>query len=138
MTSMPLPSERVQRLFFLTLAVIHLGLGLWMIVSPHSFFLTIGAFDSYNRHYERDTATFYLAFALGSGVAAYRPLWRLPVLAMTTAQYAFHTINHAVDVNAANNAWAGPFDLISLGLATIQFAALLWLIGREATARRQL
>jgi hypothetical protein len=102
-----------------------------MFAAPHSFFLTIGAFDSYSRHYEGDTATFYLAFALGSWMAASRARWRLPVLAMTTAQYAFHTLNHAIDVNAANNAWAGPFDLISLGLATIQFAVLLWLLQRR-------
>jgi hypothetical protein len=127
MPSFPMPSERLLRLFFIGLAVTHLGLGIWMIASPHSFFLTIGAFDAYNRHYERDTATFYLAFGLGSWIAASRPAWRLPVLAMTTMQYALHTLNHAVDVNSANNAWAGPFDVISLGLATVQFAVLLWL-----------
>jgi len=126
MPNLAQPTERLLRLFFLGLTVIHLGIGIWMFASPHSFFLTVGAFDSYNRHYERDTATFYLAFALGSWIAASRPGWRLPVLALITVQYALHTINHAIDVNNANNAWAGPFDVISLALATVQFAALLW------------
>jgi hypothetical protein len=131
MVSFSQPSERVLRAFFLGLAVIHFGLGVWMFAAPHSFFLTIGAFDSYNPHYERDTATFYFAFALGSWIAASRPAWRLPILAITTLQYALHTLNHAIDLNHANNAWAGPFDLISLGLATVQFAALLWLFANR-------
>jgi hypothetical protein len=134
METVPRPSERLLRAFFLVLAAVHLGLGLWMFAAPHSFFLTIGAFDSYSRHYERDTATFYLAFAFGSGIAAFRPAWRIPVLAITTLQYAVHTINHAIDVNDANNAWAGPFDLITLGAATLQFAALLWLLTRRTHA----
>jgi hypothetical protein len=134
MNNLPQPGERLLRVFFLALAAIHLGLGVWMFAAPHSFFLTVGAFDSYNRHYVRDTATFYLAFALGSWIAAYRPGWRLPVLAITTLQYAVHTANHAIDVNGANNAWAGPFDLISLAAATIQFAALLWLLARRTPA----
>ena len=51
---------------------------------------------------------------------------------MTTVQYAVHTVNHAIDVNHAHNSWAGPFDLISLGLATLQFAALLWIYAGRA------
>ena len=134
MPGLPQPREGLLRGFFLGLAAIHLGIGLWMFVAPHSFFLTVGAFDSYNRHYERDTATFYLAFGFGSWIAAARPAWRLPILGITTLQYALHTVNHAIDVNNANNAWAGPVDLISLGLATLQFAALLWLYANRTPA----
>ncbi len=36
------PSERVLRGFFLSLAALHLGIGIWMFAAPHSFFLTIG------------------------------------------------------------------------------------------------
>jgi hypothetical protein len=67
-------------------------------------------------------------------MAASRPGWRVPVLAITTLQYAIHTVNHGIDVNHANNAWAGPFDLISLALATCQFGVLLWLLARRGTA----
>jgi hypothetical protein len=132
------PSERSLRLFFAGLALIHFAIGVWMAASPHSFFKTVGAFDLYSRHYERDAATFYLAFAVGSAVAVTRPRWRIPVLTITTVQYALHTINHGVDVGRAHNSWAGLFDVISLGLGSIQFAALLWLlVGRErAEARR--
>jgi hypothetical protein len=128
------PSERLLRACFLGLAAIHFGIGVWMFAAPHSFFLTVGAFDSYNRHYERDTATFCFAFALGSWMAALRPAWRLPILAITTLQYALHTVNHGIDVNNANNAWAGVFDLVSLGLPTLQFAALLWILANRMPA----
>ncbi|MEA2391584.1 MAG: hypothetical protein QOK31_1693 [Solirubrobacteraceae bacterium] len=123
-------SERTLRIVFLGLAVLNLGLGVWLFFFPHSFYTSIGAFDAYNRHYERDVATFYLGFAVGAWGAATRPSWRVPVLAMTTIQYLAHTINHGIDVDSAHNSWAGPFDLISLGLGTIQFAGLLWLLLR--------
>lgn len=59
---------------------------------------------------------------------------RLPWRAMTTIQYLTHTINHGIDVNDANNSWAGPFDLATLGLGTLQFAGLLWLVRRRRSA----
>lgn len=124
-------SERVIRIAFLGLAVVNLGLAIWLFFFPHSFYTTVGAFGPYNRHYERDVATFYLAFALGAWGATKRPSWRVPVLAMTTLQYVTHAINHGIDVNAANNSWAGPFDLASIGFAALQFAALLLLLLRR-------
>ncbi len=123
-------SEPRLRLAFGALAALQLAIGVWMIVSPRSFFDTIGAFQAYNPHYERDTATFYLAFAFGAAVAVSRPAWRIPVLAMITLQYLAHSLNHAFDINRANNSWAGPVDVVSLALATVQFAVLLWLLTR--------
>jgi hypothetical protein len=123
-------SERSLRIAFLGLAAVNLGLAIWLFFFPHSFYTTIGAFGAYNRHYERDVATFYVGFAVG----ARYPSWRVPVLAMTTIQYLTHTINHGIDVNDANNSWAGPFDLATLGLGTIQFAGLLWLVRRRKSA----
>ncbi len=131
---MTVPSERALRLAFGALAAVHLGLGGWMVLSPHTFFSTVGAFQSYNPHYERDAATYVLALALGSGIAVTRAAWRIPVLAMITFQYALHSLNHAFDVGRANNSWAGPVDVVSLGLATVQFAALLWLLVRRDLA----
>ncbi|MGI8921033.1 MAG: hypothetical protein ACR2HD_05060 [Solirubrobacteraceae bacterium] len=123
-------SERSLRIAFLVLAAFNLALGIWLFFFPHSFYTTIGAFGVYNRHYERDTATFNLGFALGCAGAVRRPSWRMPVLAMSTIQFVAHTINHGIDVNAANNSWAGPVDFVSLGLAAVQLAGLLWLLVR--------
>lgn len=126
--------ERTVRLVFVVIAVAHLALAVWLFFFPHSFYTTIGAFSAYNPHYERDTATFYFAFAVGAAVAVQRSSWRVPVLAMTTIQYLIHTINHGIDVNNANNSWAGLVDLVSLGLATMQFAVLLGLLLRRRVA----
>ncbi len=127
-------SERGLRIVFLGLAAINLSLAMWLFFFPHSFYTTIGDFGAYNRHYERDVATFYVAFALGAFAAARYPSWRVPVLAMTTIQYLTHTINHGIDVSDANNSWAGPFDLATLGLGTIQFAGVLWFLRRRMSA----
>jgi len=132
--NVPGVSERSLRIVFFAFAGVNLGLAIWLFFFPHSFYTTIGAFGPYNRHYERDVATFYVAFALGAWGAAKRPSWRVPVLAMTTIQYVTHTINHGIDVNSANNSWAGPVDLVSLGLGAIQFAVLLWLLLRPKGA----
>ena len=129
------PSERILRFFFASVALVHVGLGIWLFVSPHSFFRTIGAFDTYNRHYERDVATFYLALGVGGCIAATRPAWRVPVLTVLTIQYALHSINHLIDVDRANNSWAGPVDVATLGLATVQFAVLLWLLVQRNRAK---
>lgn len=124
-------SERAIRIVFAGLAAANLVLAVWLFFFPHAFFTTAGAFGPYNRHYERDVATFYIAFALGSWAAVRLSSWRLPVLAMTTLQYVTHAINHGIDVNSANNSWAGPFDLASLALAAVQLAVLLWLLLRS-------
>ncbi len=73
-------------------------------------------------------ATFYLALAVVGWIAASQVSWRIPVLAVLTIQYVLHSINHALDVDRAHNSWAGPFDVVSLGLAAIQFVVLLWLL----------
>jgi len=57
-------------------ALTDVPLGAWMVVSPHSFFTSLGAFAPYNPHYERDTATFILASAFGAALAVRRPAWR--------------------------------------------------------------
>lgn len=54
---------------------------------------------------------------------------------MTVLQYVVHTVNHGIDAGDANNSWAGPVDVVSLGLGTVQFAALLWLLQRREMGR---
>jgi hypothetical protein len=129
---MTAPPESLRRLVFGALAVPHLTLGLWLIVWPHAFFTTIGAFGPYNPHYERDAGTFYLAFAVGAWWAATHPRWRVPVLALFVVQYVAHTANHLLDVGRSHNGWSGPLDAASLGLTAVGLALLLWTLAREA------
>ena len=109
----------------LALGLVQLGLGLWMAAAPESFFDAIGGFGPFNDHYVRDVSTFYLALGAGLVVAWRRPAWRVPVLAVAALQYAFHVVNHVVDVGDAEPGWVGPVDAIALALGTAAFALLL-------------
>ena len=107
------------------LAVYDLGLAVFMAVSPHSFFTNVGPFGARNDHYIRDTATFSAAIGVGLLIALRRPSWRVPMLAISTVQFALHSINHLVDIERAHPAWNGYFDFFSLAVATIVLGGVL-------------
>jgi hypothetical protein len=119
-------SERPLRTLLIVLGLVQLGIGGWMMFATHSFGETIAPFDGFNEHDLRDFATFYLALGLVLLVAATRPGWRFPILALATLQYGFHAINHAIDVNNSDPAWIGPAELAALAGATALFAWLTW------------
>jgi hypothetical protein len=110
-------------------AVIQLGLALFMAVSPHGFYTNVGPFGAYNGHYIRDVSSFYAAIGVGLLIAIRRASWRVPVLAVTTIQYALHSVNHLLDIGRAHPAWTGYFDFGSLAAATVLLA---WLWRRAA------
>jgi peptidoglycan/LPS O-acetylase OafA/YrhL len=114
-------------------AVYHLVLALFMAVAPRAFFTDIGPFGTLNTHYIRDTATFNAAIGVALAIAVRRPSWRVPVLALTTLQFALHSVNHLIDIGRAHPAWTGWFDFFSLTLATV---ALAWLL-RAALAEER-
>ncbi len=106
-------------------AAYHLALALFMAVAPRTFFTDVGPFGALNTHYIRDTATFNAAIGAALLVAVRRPGWRVPVLALTTLQFALHSVNHLIDIGRAHPAWNGYFDFFSLALATLVLAWLL-------------
>jgi hypothetical protein len=107
------------------LAAYDLGLAVFMAASPHSFFANVGPFGARNDHYIRDTATFSAAIGVGLLIALRRPSWRVPMLAISTVQFALHSINHLVDIERAHPAWNGYFDFVSLAVATIVLGGVL-------------
>ncbi len=106
-------------------AVLHLGLALFMAVSPRGFYTAVGPFEAFNQHYIRDVSTFYGALGIGMAVALRRPAWRVPILAITAVQYAMHSVNHLIDIGKAHPVWIGYFDFFSLAAATLLLAWLL-------------
>ena len=108
-----------------TFAMYHLALAFFMATAPHAFYEAVGPFGPANDHYVRDIATYNAALAAGLGVATGRESWRVPVLTVTTLQFALHTVNHLVDIGNADPHWTGYFDFISLALATLLLALLL-------------
>jgi uncharacterized membrane protein len=116
------------------LGIYSLALALLMALAPHTFFAKVGPFGVRNDHYIRDTATFSAAIGVGLLIALRRPSWRVPMLAISTLQFALHSINHLVDIDKAHPAWNGYFDFFSLAAATILLAWLLRLARAEAPA----
>jgi hypothetical protein len=116
-------------------AVVQLGLAVWMAAAPRSFFDAIGPFDTYNPHYIRDVSTYNAALGVGFLLALRRPAWRIPVLATTAVQFALHSVNHLIDIDASHPAWVGYFDFFALAGATVQLA---WLLTASGGRRRPL
>lgn len=112
---MPRP-DRLAPVLLSVLGVAEVLLGAWMIAAPHSFYDAIGPFEGYNAHYVRDAATFTLALGLVALLAVARPSWWAPVLALATAQFGLHAINHVFDASKASSDAVGIFDAVSLAL----------------------
>jgi hypothetical protein len=112
-------------------AVYHLALAAFMAIAPHAFYKDIGPFEVLNRHYIRDTATFSAALGVGFLVALRRVSWRVPVLGVTSVQFALHSLNHLLDAHKAHPEWTGWFDFGSLLASTLLLA---WML-RAATRR---
>ncbi len=113
-------------------AVIQLGLALFMAVAPHAFYTTVGPFGVFNGHYIRDVASFYGAIGIGLALSLSRLSWRVPVLAVTTIQYALHSLNHLLDISKAHPRWEGYFDFFSLAAGTLLLAWLCRTAAAEA------
>jgi hypothetical protein len=118
-SSAPTLSERHIRSVMVVLGVGHLALGLWLALSPGTFFRSFGGFGPGNDHYVRDVATLYLALGLVLLAAARRPSWRAPILLFAILQYGFHLINHVIDVADSHPAWVGPADVVALALVEV-------------------
>lgn len=103
---------------------VELALGIWMVVSPHSFYTALGPFGIRNDHYTRDAATFELALGAMLLVALRRRAWAGPLLALTALQFGLHAINHLNDIDAAHPRWVGYFDFFLLALGAIALALL--------------
>lgn len=127
------PAPSTVTVGLIAFAVIQLGLALFMAVSPHTFYTALGPFGAYNGHYIRDVASFYAAIGIGLVIAVNRGSWRVPVLALTTVQYALHSVNHLLDIGKAHPAWNGYVDFFSLAAASV-LLAWLW---RAAALEKQ-
>ena len=101
-----------------------LAVGIWMVVSPSTFFSFAG-FGARNDHFIRDVATLYLALGVVLLVSARRPSWRVPVLTFAVVQYGLHLVNHLADVGEGHPGWVGPVNAAGVALGLAAFAAVL-------------
>ena len=71
--------ERAIRAGIALLGVMSLVTGIWMALSPASFFDALGPFGEQNSHYLRDMATWQIAFGAALLVAVGRPPWNADI-----------------------------------------------------------
>jgi hypothetical protein len=76
-----------------------------------------------------------VASAVVLAIAAGRPAWRAPVLALVGLQYALHALNHLVDAGGSDPGWVGPLDLVTLAAGAVLVLALYRSAAREETPR---
>jgi hypothetical protein len=122
----PSPAARASalRAGLLAVAGVQLVTGLALALTPGAFYDAIADFGPRNEHDLRDMAAFYLASAVVLAIAAGRPSWRAPALALVGLQFGLHALNHLLDVGNADPGWIGPFDLATLVLGALLIGGL--------------
>ena len=100
-----------------------------MFLAPRGFYDQVGTFPPFNAHYLRDLATWYAAFGIALLLAARRPAWQAPLLALVVLQYGLHVLNHVIDVGDTEPAWKGPVTLVAL----VVIGVVLALLARRAS-----
>jgi hypothetical protein len=133
----PSPAARASALRAGVLAVagIQLVTGLVLALAPGIFYDALADFGPRNDHDLRDMAAFYLASAVVLAIAADRPSWRAPALALVGLQFAIHAVNHLIDVGDADPSWVGPLDLALLAVGGLLLGGLYRAAARDDDAR---
>ncbi|BBY81441.1 hypothetical protein MPUL_25990 [Mycolicibacterium pulveris] len=102
-----------------------LGIGLFMMFAPGTFFDTLGNFGIRNDHYIFDNATFEVPQGLMLLAAVRWRTWRVPALAFATLHWALHTISHVVDPHHGAGDWIGWLEAGGLAATTVILALAL-------------
>jgi hypothetical protein len=105
------------------------GLSIFAVLAPGTFFDELGRFGPRNDHYIHDVAAFQAAVGLLLLLALRWPAWRVPALVATLLQFGLHTVSHLVDMNEADPEWVGVVELVGLAVTT---AVVAWLLRRAS------
>ena len=102
-----------------------LGLGLFMVFAPGSFFDTLGTFGVRNDHYIFDNATFEIPQGLLLLAAVRQVSWRVPALAFATVHWALHSVSHIIDPHHGAGDMVGWIEAGGLVATTVILAIAL-------------
>jgi hypothetical protein len=130
----PVARAGALRAGVLAVAGVQLVTGLLLALTPGRFYDAIADFGPRNEHDLRDMAAFYLASAVVLAIAAGRPSWRAPALALVGLQFGLHALNHLLDVGDADPGWIGPFDLATLAVGALALGGLYRAAARDEAA----
>ena len=115
-------------------ALINILTALFATVDPRGFYDSIGPFPPYNEHYVRDAvAAMVGSLGVAQAIAVARRSWRVGVLGYSLLHFAFHSINHLVDIGDADPESAGVGAFVSL---TVGALLLGWLFARAVREER--
>jgi hypothetical protein len=115
-------------------ALINILTGLFAAIDPESFYDAIGPFPPYNEHYVRDAAAAMIgSLGVAQAIAVARRSWRVGVLGYSVLHFAFHTINHLVDIGDADPESTGVGNFVSLAIGAL---LLGWLFARAVREDR--
>ena len=115
-------------------ALINVLTALFAAIDPRAFYDAIGPFPPYNDHYVRDAAAAMVgSLGVAQAIAVARRSWRVGVLGYSVLHFAFHAINHLVDIGDAEDDAVGVGDFVSL---TIGALLLGWLLTRAMREER--
>jgi len=119
-----------MRAVLILLGVVQVASGALALIAPDTFFDEIGRYGVENSHYVGDVGAFVLAFGIAVLIAAQRPSWRAPVLALGAIWYGLHAINHVFDVGEARSDARGAADTVYIGIGALLYAYLAWAAAR--------
>jgi hypothetical protein len=102
-----------------------LGVGLFMMFAPGTFFDTIGTFGARNDHYIFDTSTFEIPQGLLLLSAVRWASWRVPALAFATLHWALHALSHLIDPHHGAGDAIGWLEAGGLVVTTLILAIAL-------------
>ena len=112
----------------------------WMLWDPHLWYTDLPAgvpdFGPYNEHFVRDLGAVFLCLGVALGWAAWRPAFRLPLVAITTLFYALHAAGHVFDTARgfvdAHHWW---LDLPGVYLPALLLVYLTWRLANPQPTR---
>lgn len=115
-------------------ALVNILTGLFATVDPEGFYDAIGPFPPYNEHYVRDAAAAMVgSLGVAMAIAVFRRSWRVGVLGYAVLHFAFHAVNHLVDIGDADPESTGVGNFVSLAIGGL---LLGWLFARAVREER--
>ena len=105
------------------------------MIDPSGFYDSVGPFPPENHHYIRDAAgAMQGSLGVAMAIAVFRRSWRVGVLGYGLLHFAFHAVNHLVDIGEADPESVGVVDFVALAIGALTLAWLLVRAMREDRA----
>jgi hypothetical protein len=115
-------------------ALINIITALFAVIDPQGFYDAVGPFPPYNDHYIRDAAgAMQGSLGVAMAIAVFRRSWRVGVLGYAVLHFAFHAVNHLVDIGDADPESVGVVDFVGLAIGAL---TLGWLLARAVREDR--